>query len=348
MSLRRLALILGVTVATGTLVAAAPAKKKAPPPGAGSGSGSGSGAGSGLGSGSAVEPIEEAPPPSVMNGTDDNPDNPHAVTNEEPAKPVIAAVLKKADYPIELALRPITLFQNLTEVSIAPHLQSSPFIASDAVHARYGITRQIQVGVTYVYAGVWDRQLIDTGDSSSYGFHSGKAFGVDVTYLLQDWIGISVGVPFYISPLAVALQIGVPLKFTFGDKFALGGLDDLLNINLHNFAPSFYQEFYNALAAASTAVNTEQSRGHLRFSAYGIYQQTPRWAWIGRIGIDSDLGEGGGGAAGTSENGGEQTFIKAGFSWTPKNFLDFGAQIGFDDLSTSGSFGPQLFLALRI
>jgi hypothetical protein len=348
MSLRRLALILGVTVATGSLVAAAPAKKKTPAPGAGSGSGSGSGADTGLGSGSAVEPIEEAPPPSVMNGTDDNPDNPHAVTNEEPAKPIVMAAPKKTAYPIELALRPITLFQNLTEVSISPHFDSSPFIASDAVHARYGITRQLQIGVTYVYAGVWNRNIIDSGESSSYGFHSGKAFGVDATYLLQDWIGVTVGVPFYISPLAVALQIGVPLKFTFGDKFALGGMDDLLVINLDKFAPSFYQEFYNAAAASAQSTNTEQSRGHLRFSAYGIYQYMPRFAWIGRIGIDSDLGTGGGGAAGTTSNGGEQTFIKAGFSWTPKNFLDFGAQIGFDDLSTSGSFGLQLFLALRI
>src|SRR6185312_13023253 len=106
MSLRRLMTILGATVvATGSLVAAAPSKPKkkpapvapakdATPTPAGGAGGTGSGAmgagGSGDAAGSAVQPIEDTPP-SDMNGVDENPDNPHAMTNQEP-KAVVAPV----------------------------------------------------------------------------------------------------------------------------------------------------------------------------------------------------------------------------------------------------------------
>jgi hypothetical protein len=343
MALRRLLFLAFALV--GTPLLAAPAKKPATPVAPAKDAGSGSD----VGSGSAVEPIEEAPSASVMNGTEDNPDAPHALTNDEPPKPAVAAAPVKKVYPIELALRPITLTQNLTEIEISPHFQVSPFLFSDSIHARYGITDKIQVGVTYLYAGAWDRSIIDAGESSSIGFHSGKAFGVDVTYSIFDWLAAQVGVPFYVSPFAIALTLAAPMKFHITDKFALGGLDDLLSISLHNFAPSFYQEFYNAQAAANLPTNTPNSRGHLRLSVYGIYQYTSQFAITGRIGIDNDLGTASGGnVPGETANGGEQVFIRAGFLWTPVPYLDVGLQIGFDDLSFSGSFGPQAFLALRI
>jgi hypothetical protein len=95
---------------------------------------------------------------------------------------------------------------------------------------------------------------------------------------------VQVGVPLYISPLAVSLTIGVPMKFSFGDKFAVGGLDDFLNIRLDRFAPTFYQELQNATNAADTMTNTIKSQGELRVSLYGLYQYQPNFAIIGRIG----------------------------------------------------------------
>jgi hypothetical protein len=373
MSLRRLISILGVTFfVTGSLIAA-PAKKKAPTPvapakepakgakgsgsGAGSGSATGGGAGGGSGAaagggsgdaaGSAVQPIEDTPP-SDMQGTNENPDDPHGVGMEKKEVPI--PVMKKATgYPLEEALRPITLPANMSEISIAPHAQFSPFMSTDALHARYGITPKVQVGLTYVFAGIYDRHAVDPGLSSKYSLHSGKAFGVDVTVLLQNWIGVKVGVPFYVSPLAVSFTLGTPIKFTFGDKYAIGGLDDLLNITLDRFAPSFYQEFYNARGANNDTNHTEQSRGHIRFSFYGIYQQSQRLAVIGRLGLDDDLGpSGGGGAAGTASGGGTATFIRAGLQYTVRRYFDAGFSLGWDDLSVLGSFGPQLTLALRI
>src|SRR5512142_176963 len=142
MSLRRMITILGATVvATGSLVAAAPAKKKpakpapvAPAKDTGGAGGTGSGAttagGSGDAAGSAVQPIEDTPP-SDMNGVDENPDNPHAMTNQEPKAAVAPVAKKTTGYPIQEVLRPITLPQNMSEVSIAPHMQVSPLFASD-------------------------------------------------------------------------------------------------------------------------------------------------------------------------------------------------------------------------
>ena len=284
-----------------------------------------------------------------MNGTSENPDTPHAATVEDPATTTVPTAKKPTGYPIQEVLRPITLPQNISEISIAPHFQVSPFLANDAVHARYGITSKVQIGITYAYFGAYDRSAVNTALSSKIGVHSGKAFGVDVTVLLQDWLAVRVGVPFYVNPTAFGLQLGAPIKFTFGDKFAIGGLDDLLTLRLSKFAPSFYQEIYNAQAAQHDTTNTQQSNGHLRFSFYGEYQQSDKLAFIGRIGIDSDLGAtSGGGGAGTNNTAGNATFIRAGLEFSPRHWFDIGGSVGWDDLTTLGTFGPQLYLALRI
>ncbi len=79
------------------------------------------------------------------------------------------------------------------------------------------------------------------------------------------------------------------------------------------------------------------------------YQQAKNLVFIGRFGVDSDLGtSGGSGGAGTGENSGTVTFIRAAFQWSPRRYIDLGAGLGWDDLSTLGSFGPSGFLALRI
>ncbi len=284
-----------------------------------------------------------------MNGTDENPDNPHALTNEQKPEAPALAVKKATGYPIQEALRPITLPQNMSEISIAPHLEVSPFLASDAIHARYGITSKVQLGLTYAYFGAYDRHVVDPATSSKTGFHSGKAFGVDVTVLLQNWLAVRVGVPVYIDPVAFGLQIGAPIKFTFGDKFAIGGLDDLLSIRISKFAPSLTNELQNAVAAHNQTNNTQQSNGHLRFSFYGEYQHDDKLAFVGRVGIDSDLGlTSGGGGAGTASGGGTATFIRAGLQYSPRRYFDIGGSLGWDDLATLGSFGPSAFVALRI
>jgi hypothetical protein len=318
----------------------APAKDS----GSSAGSSAGSGSAAGAGSGSAVQMVED-PPSSDMSGTAENPDAPHSMLDSDnpPAVTAVAAPARPPGYPVEEALRPIALPQNLSEVTVMPHMQVSPYAASTALRVRYGVTPKVQIGLTYLIGAVFDDP---STVESRQAFHSGKAVGLDVTVMLQDWIGVQVGVPLYISPFAMSLAIGAPIKFAFGDRFAIGGLDDFLNIKLDRFAPSFYQELQNATAANGTMTNTTQSAGELRVSLYGVYQYQPNFAVIGRAGIQmEDFATGKtDGCAGECRT----TFISAGFRYTPRKYLDVGLSIGFDDLAHGGSFAPAGFLAFRI
>jgi hypothetical protein len=290
--------------------------------------------------------MTEDPPPSDMTGTAENPDAPKTVTVVDPDVPAVTTIAPppaRTGYPIEAALRPITLPRNMSEVSLAPHAQVSPYAASTALRARYGITPKIELGLTYLLGGIFDDP---STLESKQAFHPGKALGLDVTYMLQDWVGVRLGVPVYINPLAVSLALGAPIKFTFGDKVAFGGLDDLLNIRLDRFAPTFYSELQNATNANDTMTGTIKSHGELRVSLFGIYQYRPNFAIIARTGIQMENF-----ATGKSDGCvGEcmTTFIHAGFNYSPRRYLDLGLQVGFDDLAHGGSFAPAGFLAFRI
>ncbi len=310
----------------------APAKEKdAAPAAPAAGSGSAAPA-AGSDAGSAVQMAED-PPPSDMEGINENPDAPKG-TDTTTAVVVIAPVKKKSGYPIEESQRPITLPQNMSEISLAPHAQVSPYAGADALRARYGITRQVQLGLTYLLGGVFDdAKTVE----DKVGFHPGKAVGLDVTVLLQDWLAVKVGVPVYIDPVAVGLTLGAPMKFIFTEKFALGGMDELLTFKLRKFAPSFYQEAANN-AYAAAAPNTITSKGSLRPTVFGQYQQAPKLVLYGRFGFNLEDFEGNGSTA----------FIRAGFNYTPRRYLDLGLSLGFDDLSVKGSFAPAGFIALRI
>ncbi|HEY6174328.1 MAG TPA: hypothetical protein VIX73_07800, partial [Kofleriaceae bacterium] len=289
-------------------------------------------------------PMTEDPPPSDMTGTAENPDAPRSMMDAEtPAVAVVAPPPRPPGYPIEQTLRPITLPQNLSEVSLMPHAVVSPYAGSTALRARYGITGKVQLGLTYLVGAIFDDPATV---ESKQAFHPGKAVGLDVTYLIQDWIGVQVGVPLYISPFAVSLTLGVPMKFSFGDKFAVGGLDDFLNIRLDRFAPTFNQELQNATNALNTMTNTIKSQGELRVSLYGLYQYQPNFAIIGRIGVQMEDF-----ATGKTDGCVDEcltTFISAGLLYAPRKYLDLGLSIGFDDLAHGGSFAPAGFLAFRI
>jgi hypothetical protein len=296
--------------------------------------------------GSTVQPIEDAPP-ADMDGVDENPDAPRG-TQVRVDTPTGPAPTTPAGYPIELALRPITLPANMAEVSIDPHVRvGAPRAATAAVRGRYGITPTVQLGLTYVVAGIYDDPA--TGTTRDYGFHPGKAGGLDVTVLLTNWAGVKVGLPVYLDPFAMSLALGAPLKFQLTDQVAIGGMDDVLNIALPfgaKFAPSFYQEGLNAAAADRDLSGSTQSRGTLRFSGFGIYQHKENLALLGRVAIElEDFATN----RGNTGFGGATTSLHVGPSLSPKPFIDVGGSLGFDDLSQMPeSFTVSGFLAVRI
>jgi len=380
MSIRRVVSLLSVGLAaSAAIVAAAPKKGGKTPAKGGSGSGSGSaaaakgsgsaakGAGSaaaakgsgsgsaattigadGGGAGSSVQMTEDAPPKDI-NGTDENPDAPRTDIGGNVG--VAARVSpREPGYPTEEVLRPITIPKSMFEVSIAPHFElddpnRAGFSGGDALRVRYGITNKIQIGLQYIFAaGYHDPQ------NNSLAIRAGKAVGVDATYLLQSWVGVRLGVPIYLSPVAASVLIGTPLKFVFNDKFAIGGMDDLLNIKISKFAPTFYYEYDNALAASqvNTLTNPVEPSAHLRLSAYGIYQLDKKLAILGRFGVDYAIGNNGAMTAGAGQASATTAFVRAGVEYTLRKYLDLGGTLGFDDLSQGGSFGPSGYLAVRI
>ena len=361
MTVRRLVSILSVCLVAGATVVSAQPKKdakkkapakapvKAPAPAPGSGAtptpaGPDAGSAGSAGSGEAVAPIEDSPP-ADMEGKDENPDAPRTTIDGDTPAVVVPAKQMSTGYPIEESLRPITLPQNMSEISINPHAMVSPYMGADALRARYGITRQVQIGLTYVFAGIYDDPATD---EDKLGFHPGKAVGLDVTVLLKDWVGVKVGVPFYIDPVAFSLALGAPMKFQIMDKLAIGGLDDVVNIKLSKFAPTFYHEFNNAAASFLEESRAAQSRGTLRFATYGIYQYQPKLATILRFGVDVENFSTRQTNSGGSSGGGLTSFLRLGVNYTPRKFLDVGFSLGFDDLSFKGSFGPAGFFAFRI
>ena len=68
-----------------------------------------------------------------------------------------------------------------------------------------------------------------------------------LTVLLTNFVGVRVGVPVYFDPIATSLTLGAPMRFIF-DKFTIGGLDDVLNIKIVEFAPRYDYELYNQVA----------------------------------------------------------------------------------------------------
>ena len=269
-------------------------------------------------------------PPNDIEGTSESPDAP--VSGETPIVEVKAA--PATGYPIEEVARPITLPQGMSEVALELRATLSPFVSNATLRARYGITRQWQIGVRYNGGGFYKDPV-----TNQSGYNVGKAAGFDVTYLVNSWIGASIGVPIYLDPVATSISIGAPIRFRFGPKVTVGGLGDLLDIRVSKFVPSFYSEYANEGLAEAYRTNTTKPTGNLRFAGYGIYQQKPNLALYGRIGVTArdfsslDL----------------LYLLRAGLSFSPKRFIDLGASVGFDDLALPGrTFGFEASATFRI
>ncbi len=313
--------------------------------GAGGGSGSGSAAGSGSGSGSgnagaAVEMTDDNTPSNDPTGTKENPNAPHTVGDDEAPVGVTSGAPppRPTGYPIQEVLRPITLPQNMSEVALDFRTAFDHADAEGVLRARYGITRQIQAGVVYDIGGVFS----DAAPMPTNKFNTGKAAGVEGSYLLTDWVAIHARVPFYMQPFAMGLTLGAPMKFRFGDKFAITAFDNLVDITFDGgFTPDLTNERYNRAAAAAAMANTVRTDGELRFLGAAIYQVNDHTAVIGSTGfIEPNFGR----------NGASAIYpIEGIVQWSPSPKIDVAGRLGIDDLTdVGGTIGLRLTAAFRI
>jgi hypothetical protein len=272
-----------------------------------------------------------------LDGTAENPAAPDTEFGRRPAAEVTAAApAVPGEYPIERVLRPITLPERMTEVSLTLPNTFNPYVQSFVLGGQHGVTEEIQAGLRY---GIGTFVASD-GDSE---FFAGKAFALDVRYQIFSWLAGQLSLPLLVDPFAMGVTLGAPFQFTFFDRLRLYGGGDLLTLSVSRFAPQVDNAAHNAAFVALDETGTALPSGHLFISGGAIYQHQPHIAFDARVGVYTVF---------KSLNDSSSTdplLFDVGATYSTSNKVDVGARIGFADLNDAGgSFGLHLLAALRL
>jgi hypothetical protein len=283
------------------------------------------------GAGSEVE-LGEDPP---MIGDDEDEDAPRI--NQPQQNAGVAPRARTSAYPVTEVLRPLTLPDFTSEIRLeALFYPLSPVDAELGLRARYGITRQIQLGLGYGIGGFYD-----DGKRDKVRFNTGKAVAIDISYLAADWIAPKLSIPMYVDPFAIALALGAPVKFRFGDRFAVVGFEDVVAFKLldDKFVPDLRRESANELAVGQLGSNTIQSDGYFKLDGGVLYQLAPDLVVSGRFGVTFDDFSGDDAA----------TSLRALVQLTPVRTVDLVGEAGWDRLDeNASSLHLSIALAVRI
>lgn len=283
--------------------------------------------------------LDDDPPPATTDGEtgeEENPDAPHILGEPADTGPK-APPPKATGYPVEEVLRPLTLPDFTSEIRLDAAVYPSPFDTEAGLRARYGITRQAQLGVRYAIGG-----LYDDGKKTppKVGWNTGKAVEINFSFLVTNWIAPKLAIPMYVDPFAIGMTVGAPMKFRFGKKFAIVGFEDVVGWKFQKkkFLPTLDSERANEAAADSLATSTINSDGFIRLDFGAVYQLERNLALTGRFGITFD----------DFDDGDTASSLRAILQYTPKKRLDLTGLIGFDRLDESKTFHLAGALAVRI
>jgi hypothetical protein len=290
------------------------------------------------GGGTDVE-MEEDTPPEDMEGTSENPDAPKQVNGEVVEGPVAPKAVRTG-YPMEEVLRPITLPAVMTEIGLDVRSNFDPVDTEFGLRARFGITKQAQIGVRYGIGG-----LYEDGVTMKSGFNTGKAFGLDFTYLVFDWMAGKITLPMYVDPFAMAVTLGAPMKFVFKEKYAIVALDDFLEIRILKFIPSLTNESANEFNVFEYNRNTSLRSSNVYLRVGGIYQMKPNMAI--KANLKQTIPGGGDNEASTSNE--TPLGLEGIFQFSPNAKMDVTGRLGIEDLASPGeTFGLVIAAAYRI
>lgn len=280
----------------------------------------------------------------------DDPNQADAETTKE-ENPTAAVARKgritKATYPVEVIHRPMTLPENTAEISLdAPVYFGGPVDNSEAgsvdigaratqvLRAAYGVTQDIQVGVSY---GFGSERL--SPPEGAKGFEAGKAFSVDGAYtVLPEHLAVTLSLPFYADPFASSLIVGAPFRINMSDKLALVGGQDFLEVAFNKWPVRTWDpEFNLGQAVRDTPGATPFSKGAVNVQFGAQVQVKPNVLISGwtRIHIEN------------FENDDTPVSLYGAVMWSKWN-LDLGARLGFYRLDEVGSFGIGLSAAYRL
>lgn len=283
--------------------------------------------------GGEAELDEDPVPVGDDDGGEENPDAPRI--GDEPVDAPKAPQRRASGYPVNEVLRPITLPDFTSEISLAAALYPSPVDVELRLRARYGITRQAQIGVQYGIGG-----LYNDGKKGKVGWNTGKAVSIDFSFLVTNWIAPRIAIPMYVDPFAIGIELGAPVKFRFGDKFAIVGFEEVVGFKLQGdkFLPDVDSERRNEALADVIETNTLTPDGYIRIDFGAVYQVEDNLALTGRFGVTLDDFKGDDSASS----------LRGQVQFTPKKMLDLTGEIGADRLDDAHSFHVTGAIAVRI
>lgn len=131
-----------------------------------------------------------AQPDSVPQGAGEIPAAPPEFDAKPPEDPA-AARPARTGYPVELALRPLTLDAGMAEVASDTALYPSPARATERLRVRYGITDRVEFGLRYTI-----------GTVAEDGFTAGKTVAIDTQAQIFDWLSVQLALPVLLDPFA--------------------------------------------------------------------------------------------------------------------------------------------------
>lgn len=285
------------------------------------------------GAGSEVELDEDPPSSDGESGAEEDPDAPRL--GEEPVETgPVAPVVKATGYPVSEVARPLTLPDFTSEVRLDVRFFPDPVDAEFGLRARYGVTRQAQVGVRYGIGGFYN-----DGKQDKVRFNTGKAVAIDFQYLVTDWIAPRMSIPMYVDPFAIGMTLGAAMKFRLGDRLALVGLEDVVGFKLTDkFVPDLESERANEAAAEFLTTSGFNPDGYIRLEGGVIYQVKENLAVGGRFGVqfidfsDSDAATG----------------LRLNVQFTPRPQVDLLGNLGFFALDDAETFSIGAAVAFRI
>jgi len=287
------------------------------------------------GAGSEVELDEDPPASDGESGAEEDPGAP--LLGEEPVEEgPKAPAAKKTGYPLREVDRPLTLPDFTSEVRLDLRAFPDPLDVEFGLRARYGITRQIQVGVRYGVGGFYDdgKQA-----EEKIRFNTGKAVAIEGQYLVTDWIAPRVAVQMYVDPFAIGMAIGPAMKFRLGDKLALVGFEDLVAFKLTDkFVPDLESERVNELAATALTTSGFNPDGYIRIDGGVLYQVDDNLVVGGRFGVTFiDF-----------EDADAATSLRVNAQYSPSPSLDLIGNLGFGALDDANTLSIGAAIAFRI
>lgn len=290
-------------------------------------------------------PAEEAPPPfdpeAESKLDNDDPSKADALTIAEPEPEVVSTeparkvAFSKAEYPIEITDRPLSLPKNMGELAL-----DVPFFVvgdtkfmSQILRGAYGIHERWEIGLTYGI-GLW---RLDPNSK----YEAGKAFSLDGRWqVIPDWIAIQASLAFQVSdPFAMGLGLGAPFRLRIGDQFRIVGGQDLLRFKIVKFPVDAARPFDNLAASQGLLVNVDTAEVNLAVNLAFQYQHKPNLMFF--FTFDNYFPNL------TVDDHPVSTFL--GAAWSKSNRFDVVGRFGAYRLDEAAdSLGATLTLALRL